>query len=440
MEMTHTNTDHPIIPIDSSRTIIAGIVVIVFFIGGFFTWASLAPLSRAVVSPGILKVDSSRKQIQHLDGGVVTEILVRDGDLVHKGDVLIKLDETRASASLTILSDGLVTALAQRARLVAERDGLSKLTFSDVLSGRRGEDKVEDILASQEAVFKARKSALQGQIHILGKQIARLNQDIEGLQSQMSAKQRQLGFAKDEMVSLKDLLSRGLTGKQRVLELQREGARLEGEIGEHLSEIAAVGTAIAEKELEIYQVKKAFQESVVNELKQVQAEVFDYQERMNAADHVFRQATVRSPVDGVVMGSGFHTIGGVVAPGATLLEIVPGNDRLIIEARIDPADIDDMRIGLPAGIKVTAFNQRNSGELAGELYYVSADVLQDSQTGQSYFTAKIKLLESELDKLIDRRLQPGMMAEVFIRVGERTPIEYLLQPLKDSFRRAWLEE
>jgi len=428
------------IPTNATTPIVAGVLVILLAIGGFGAWAVLSPLSKAVVAPGVIKVDSNRKQIQHLEGGVVKEILVQDGDKVKAGDVLVRLDKTRAEASLTILDDGYNSAIAQRARLASERDKLEQVKFPESLVKLQDDVKISEILKTQEALFNARQMAIKGQVRIIKKQIANLREDAGGLRAQKAAKTRQIGFTQDELRSLQELLKKGLTGKQRVLELEREVARLEGEYGEHVSAIAAVGTAIAEKELEIYQVENAFQENVANELKQVQAEIYDYQERINAAGHVFEQTVVRSPVDGIVMDSGVHTIGGVVGPGEILLEIVPGKDELIVEARIDPKDIDDIRIGLPAGIKITAFNQRNTPEIHGELSYVSADTLQDEQTGQTFFIAKIHIAESELKRLKDRQLQPGMMAEVFIRTGERTPADYLIQPLRDSFRRAWLEE
>ena len=430
----------PKIPINASGPIIAGVLVILVAVGGFVSWAVSAPLAQAVVASGMIKVDSNRKQIQHLEGGIVKEILVRNGDQVSKGDVLVRLDETRAAASLAILQDGYDAALAQQARLVAERDAASEVAFPQQLL-ERGEDKtIKEILKSQSALFEARQAALNGQTQILNKQIAHLREDIGGLRSQKGAKSRQLNFVRDELTSMRGLLKKGLTGKQRVLELEREAARLEGERGELQSEIAATETGIAEKELEIYQVQKGFRETVANELKQIQAEIYDFRERLNAAQHVYGQSEVLSPVDGVVVGSGVHTIGGVVGPGETLLELVPDNDALIVEARVEPKDIDTVRQELPAGIKFTAFNQRKTPELNGVVRYVSADALQDPQTGQAYFIARVEVSESEVGRLGDKRLQPGMMADVFIRTGERTPADYLLQPLRDSFSRAWLED
>ncbi len=432
--------DIPFVPTQSRQLIVAGWLVIVLGIGGFVGWAVSAPLAQAVVASGMIKVNSNRKQIQHLEGGIVKEILVRDGDQVSQGDVLVRLDETRAAASLVILQDSLNAALAQEARLTAERDGAAELVMPEALRARNADNKVAEILKSQNTLFEARQAALAGQIQILEKQIAHLGEDIGGLKSQKAAKSRQLGFVRDELKGMRSLLTKGLTGKRRVLELEREVAKLEGERGELHSRIAATETEIAEKELEIYQVQKGFRESVVNELKQIQGEIFDFRERLNAARHVHGQTEVLSPVDGVVVGSDVHTVGGVVGPGATLLEIVPDDDDLIVEARIEPRDIDDVRPKLPAGIRFTAFNQRTTPEIKGEVQYVSADALQDPKTGQAYFVARIGVVDSETNRLGDKRLQPGMMAEVFIRTGERTAADYLLQPLRDSFRRAWMED
>lgn len=442
MGRQHYNADVALtrIPTSSGATIVFGMLLIGASIGGFSAWATMAPLAEAVVASGTIKVDSSRKQIQHLEGGIVKEILVRDGDHVARGDTLLRLDETRAAASLAILRDGYDSALAQEARLIAERDAATEIRFPEHLTSRSDMETVAEILNAQKALRNARHDAIAGQVEILRKQIAHLREDIVGLEAQIAAKTRQLSFVRDELASVRKLLKKGLSGKQRVLELERELARLQGERAEHQSDIAAAETQISAKELEIHQVSNSFRENVVSELKQVQAEIFDFRERLNAAEHVFSQTEVRAPVDGVVVGSGVHTIGGVISSGETLLELVPLNDELIVEARVDPQDIDKVKLGLPAGVKFNAFNQRTTPELAGTLRYVSADALQDQQAGTSYYVARIEVAENEVKRLGDRRLQPGMMAEVFIRTGERTMADYLLQPLRDSFRRAWLEE
>lgn len=430
----------PELPVSPRATIVFGLTLVFIALGGFVLWAALAPLSEAVVAGGTIKVDSSRKQIQHLEGGIVKEILVRDGDRVTEGDVLVRLDETRAAASLSILRDGYDAAIAQEARLLAERDGLDEIAFPPQIMARKDEAKALEILKSQNILREARKSALEGEVQILEKQRVQLRGDIAGYGAQAAAKKRELAYVQDELKSVRELFSKGMGGKQRVLELEREAADLEGETAELQSRVASAETEISRKELEVFQVAKNFRENVVDELKEVQSEIYDFRERLNAAEHVYGHTEVRAPVDGVVVGSGLHTIGGVVSPGETLLELVPVNDRLIVEARIEPQDIDKVRVGLPAGIKLTAFNQRTTPELAGKLLYVSADSLQDPQSGAVYFLARIEVPASEVERLGDKQLQPGMVAEVFVRTGERTMAEYLLQPLRDSFQRAWLEE
>ncbi|MEM9742015.1 MAG: HlyD family type I secretion periplasmic adaptor subunit [Pseudomonadota bacterium] len=435
-----SNQDVPVIPTNPRNTILFGLSIVSVAIGGFVLWSVLAPLAEAVIASGSLKVDSSRKQIQHLEGGIVKEILVRDGDRVSQGEVLVRLDETQAAASVAILRDGYDAAIAQEARLLAERDGLDTVDFPDNLANREKDPTVAGILKSQRILWDARRSALEGEIAILKKQAVQLKEDIEGLIAQRAARKRQLDFVTDELVSMRELRKRGLSGKQPVLELEREAAQLEGDVAEIESRIDATETEIARKDLEVFQVGKSFRQGVVDELKEVQDEINDYRERLNAAQYVFEQTEVRAPVDGVVVGSGVHTIGGVIAPGGTLLELVPTNDRLIIEARVDPQDIDKVRPGLLADVKLTAFKQRDTPELTGEVRYVSADSLQDQQSGLVYFLARVEVAEKEVARLGDKRLQPGMMAEVFVRTGERTLAEYLSQPLRDSFRRAWLEE
>jgi HlyD family type I secretion membrane fusion protein len=432
--------ESPELPVQPRATILFGFAVVFLMLGGFVIWATLAPLAEAVVAAGTVKVDSSRKQIQHLEGGIVKDILVRDGDRVKHGDILVRLDETRAAASVAILRDGLDEALAQEARLLAERDDLRGIIFHEALLARSGNPKVRGVLDSQRILWEARRAALEGEVQILEKQVAQLQEDILGYQGQIDARTKQLAFVHDELGSVRELQKKGLSGKQRLLELEREAADLEGDRAELKSRISATETEIAEKELQIFQVSKSFRQKVVDELKKVQAEINDFRERLNAAEHLYRQTEVRAPVDGVVVGSGVHTIGGVISPGGTLLELVPVDDKLIVEAKINPQDIDKLHSGLPVGIKLTAFNQRTTPELAGELRYISADVLQDPKSGIAYYVARIEVPEEQVKRLGDKALQPGMTAEVFIRTGERTMAEYLLQPLRDSFRRAWLEE
>jgi HlyD family type I secretion membrane fusion protein len=431
----------PPAPTSTRGVLLAGYGLLLFGLLGFVAWAVIMPLASAVIGPGVVKVDSSRKEVQHLEGGVVKELLVRDGDTVRGGDVVIRLDSTRAASSLGVLESSYFSALAQHARLNAERQEKEVLGFPEELTRRADDPRVQEVMAAQQSLFGARRSSLEGQIRIVDQQIANLEQEIVGLQAQLAAKERQIGIAKGEVGDLRKLLERGMAERTRVLAIERELAELEGRRGEHVSAIAAAKSRIAEKELQKFQLRKAFHEEVVGDLRQVQTEVFDLADRIQAARHTLEHTDIRAPVDGTVVDLRAHTVGGVIGPGSTVLEIVPTQDRLIIEARINPKDIDVVQTGQDAGVKLTAFKQRTTPELNGRVTYVSADALEDRKTGEPYFLARIEVPEYELARLEEgKKAQPGMMAEVYIRTGEKTAAEYLIQPLLDSVRRAWREE
>ena len=429
----------PAPPTDVRKPAVIGYIVSAVFIGGFLLWAMLASIDSAVLASGLVKVDSSRKSIQHLEGGIVSEILVADGDRVEKGQVLVRLDQTRAGASLGVLQSGYLDAVAQQARLLAERDGLEAIAFTeDLLDGSAA--KVAEITHAQTILFKARRESLIGQLSILDQQIMHLEEKIDGLLAQQKAKKDQVVSIGEELVGLNRLLDKGLIDRTRVLALQREKAGLEGEYGEFTSQIAAARTSVGEKKLEKYQIRKSFREEVVTELRSVQAEVFDYGERLLAARHVMEQTEMRAPVSGVIVGRGVHTVGGVIGPGETILELVPLNDSLIIEARVATQDIDNIRVGLDAGVRFTAFNQRETPELTGRVTYVAADVFEDERSGDVYFIARVEVPDEELQRLGESKvLQPGMMSDLMIKTGARTPADYLLEPLVVNFGKAFRE-
>jgi HlyD family type I secretion membrane fusion protein len=417
-----------------------GLFIVIGILGGAVLWAALAPIASAVIANGVIKVDTSRKKIQHPEGGVVREILVRDGDRVKAGDTLVYLDKTRAEASFGVLQAGLDAALAQQARLIAERDELESIEFPVELLARRHEQKVADLIKSQTTQFKARKLSLDGQLSIRDNQIVFLQKGIEGLSAQQLAKEEQLQSLKTENAGLEELLAQGMVEKTKLRNIEREISRLEGERAEHISEIAKSRASIGEKELEKLQIRKSFREEVVESLRKVQTEINDSVERLAAAEHVLGQTDIKSPVDGTVVDLKVHTTGGVVGPGEVMLEIVPTNDRLVIEARVRPEDIDRVYVDLPAVVKLTAFDQRTTPELNGNVVYVSADIIEDPKAGVSYFTTKIEVPEQELQRLDGKVIQPGMTADVFVRTRDRTFMDYLLEPLIRSFNMAWREE
>ena len=422
------------------RAIVAGFVLIAACFGGFGTWAAVAPLASAVVAQGIVAVDSNRKKVQHLEGGVVAELAVRDGERVEAGQVLLRLDETRARAAYGMLRGATDADRAIEARLVAERDGLSMVAYPDELLARADESDVADTLRGQSLLFDARRSAREGQVAILAQRIVQLEEQIEGLAAQKAAKDRQVALIHEELGGLEKLFKQGHARKDRVLALQREAAELDGERGELRASIARLRTSIGETRLEVLQIDRGFREEVVGALRDVQTQLVDLAERLAAARHVVDHVEIRAPADGIVVGLDVHTVGGVVRAGETLLEIVPQDDRLIVEARLRPADIENLAVGHQAMVLFSAFSQRTLPTIVGAVSYVSADSRADPRTGEPYFVARIEIEPGELAKLGERRIQPGMPAEVMIRTGERTALQYLTQPFLDSINRAWREE
>lgn len=415
-----------------------GALIIAATFGVAILWSALAPLSSAVVAPGLVKVDSNRKKIQHLEGGVIQQIFVRDGDRVKAGQTLIRMDKTRADASHGVLRVGSDAAIAQQARLIAERDGLP-FNVPPELSAKSDDPKVNEVIEYQSMLYKARRTSLEGQLSMIDKQIVFLHKGIEGLAAQQRSKEEQLQSHKAELEGLKGLLEKGMVEKTKFRNVEREISRLEGERAEHISDIAKSRANISEKELGKFQIKKNFLEQVGEELRKIQGEVNDYSERMNAAQHTLEQTEIKAPVDGTVVDLRTYTTGGVVSPGELLMEIVPTNDRLIVEAKSRPEDVDRLRVGLPAGVKITAFDQQSMPELNGTLHYVSADIIEDPKSGTAYFLLKIEIPAVELKRLDGKKLQPGMTANVFVRTGTRTFLEYLFDPLLSSFEKAWRE-
>lgn len=406
---------------------------------GFGSWAFTAPLASAVVAQGVVAVDTKRKKIQHFDGGIVKELLVRDGDVVKAGAVIVRLDATKAEANYEIVRGSYLTASAQEARLRAERDEKASIAFPKDLIRDQNNPEVKRVLESETLVFAARKEMLDGQISILHQRISQLGEQVTGLEDQRAATDRQLALINEEAKILKGLFDKGHASRQRLMALQREGARLEGERGKLVAEAARTKTQISETRLEILQLRQKFRTEVTGELRDTESKVFDLKQRLAAAAEVLERIEIRAPVAGTVVAMNANTLGGVLKPGETILEIVPNLDRLIVEAAIRPQDIDGVAEGLVADVIFVPFKQRTTPVLQGRVAYVSADALVDEKTGQAHYSARIEVSERELARLGTNKLQPGMPTEVLIRLGDRTPIDYLMQPILDSMRRSWTE-
>ena len=413
------------------------ILILATLLGG--GWLVFMPLAGAVVVPGNLVVQSNVKQIQHPTGGVVAEIKVHNGSRVAAGDLLVRLDAVQAQASLQVVTKQLEEIRARMARLVAERDGLAQIEFSAERSTRSNNNDIARLLASEESLFKARAEARRSQKDLLQSQAAQLAQQISGFESQMDSKARQLDLIRGELTGVQDLYDKRLVPLTRLTTLQREAAQIDGERGQLTSSIAETRSKIDASQLQIVRIDQDFRADVVKELGEAQAKEAELAERNVAARDLLDRIEIRAPTSGVVNQLSAHTIGGVIRAGETVMEIVPDTDDLQIEARVEPKDIDHVRTGQSAFVRFTAFNQRTTPQLQGTVSYVSADTGHDQQTNASYFTVRIVLPEDERRRLNGQQLVAGMPAEVFMQTGSRTMMGYLLEPITDQMRRAFVE-
>lgn len=424
---------------DTRPYILAGLLIVAVMFGGLGTWAALASLTGAVIAPGTVIVDSNRKTIQHLQGGSVAEIRVRDGDMVQAGDLLVRLDETQARARLSIVEARLDTLRARQDRLLAEQRGDKDITFSPELTSRPDGSKIAEIMSSQKAIFEARRLSIDGQVDIQNQRISQLREQIRGLYALRDSKGRQVAIIDDELKGLKELFAQGFAPRTRILALERTAEQLNGERAQHLTDVAKAQEGISEAQLQIIQLRKNFTESIVNDLEDVQKDIFSAVQEQVAARDVVDHIEIRAPIAGTVVGLDIHTVGGVVAPGQPILNIVPDGDKLVVEARLRPEDIDKVAIGQAAFLRLSAFDLRTTPELAGSVVTVSADSLNDQKTGLSYYIARVQIPDEEIAKLGSLRLVPGMPAEVFIQTGERTALSYIMKPLHDGLARSFRE-
>jgi len=418
--------------------ILSGFLIISTVFVGLGLWASNAPIAKAVVASGSVKVDQNRKRVQHPEGGTVSEILVRDGDLLHAGEVVVRLDATSAKASLGIVRANHDAELARLARLTSERDGNTAIEFPTHLTDRNGEDAVAKLLAVQTQLFETRRTGLTGNVEIFNRQIIQLKEKRKGIKAQVSALRLQTALIKKELKNLNQLFDKGYVGNSKILALKKDAARTKGERGELISEAAETLNAISEKEQQILQISYDFNQRVADGLRESQTKILDLQERLNAANHVLNHIEIRSPVDGVVVSLSVFSKGEVIQPGDVILEVVPRNESLIVEAKVRLTDIDNLTIGQEADILFTAF--KSSPVVLGKVNYISADAFEDKNTGMGYFKVKVTVSPEELNKLGDQKLQPGMPADVIIKLGERTVLQYLYQPISDALAKAWTEE
>jgi HlyD family secretion protein len=389
--------------------LIIGLAIVVVLAGGLGGWASTAEISGALIAPGQIVVESNVKKVQHPTGGVVGEVLARDGDLVKAGDVVVRLDDTVTKASLAIVTKNL-------------------------------DPDVKNIIASETKLFEVRVNGRSGQKAQLHERITQLNEEIAGLIAQEKAKDQEISLVEKELVGVRDLYDKHLVQMTRLTTLERDAARLNGERAQFIASRAQAKGKITETELQIIQVDKDMVSDVSKDLRETNDKIGEFVERKVTAEDQLKRTDIRAPQDGMVLQSTVHTVGGVITAGDAIMMIVPQSDDLQVEAKVNPQDIDKLQIGQKTLLRLSAFNQRTTPELNGVVTRVSPDVTTDQRTGQSYYTIRVSMPPQEVARLGDVRLIPGMPVEAFVQTGDRTMLSYLIKPLNDQLMRAFREK
>ncbi|HEX7788960.1 MAG TPA: HlyD family type I secretion periplasmic adaptor subunit [Afipia sp.] len=420
--------------------LIVGLVVVTLLTCGLGGWASTAQISGALIAPGSIVVDSNVKKVQHPTGGVVGEVRARDGDRVKAGDIVVRLDDTITKASLAIVTKGLNGLYARSARLLAEQDGAERITFPPQLMESFADPDVQSLIGNEIKLFQVRSSGRIGQKAQLKERIAQLKEEIAGLEAQENAKSREIELIQKELVGVRDLYAKNLVQISRLTVLERDAARLDGDRAQFIAQKAQAKGKITEIELQIIQIDKDLSSEVSKEMREINDKIGEFVERKVTAEDQLRRIDIRAPQDGMVLQSTVHTVGGVITAGDAIMLIVPESDNLSVEAKVNPQDIDQLRIGQKTLLRLSAFNQRTTPELNGTISRISPDTTVDQRTGQSYYTIRVSLPAEEVARLGDVRLIPGMPVEAFVQTGERTMISYLAKPLSDQLMRAFREK
>jgi HlyD family type I secretion membrane fusion protein len=415
--------------------------IIIFFtfvvLGG---WSAYAPLDSAVVAPGIVTLESSRKIIQHFEGGIVRKILVHEGQHVEQGDVLILLDNTQPQASADMAYNQYYALLAQEARLLAERDRAETINFPSELSNKIDDPVIAQAVSDQRKQFVEHRASLAGQVSILESRVQQYGTEIEGITVEKTSTESQLGFINSELTDLRGLLEKNLVQKTRVLAMEREKSRLEGVIGRATADIAKAQNGIGETQLNIEQLHKKDSEDVNTQILDTRVKLGDLREKVMVSQDILRRIEIRAPRSGTVQNVHVATIGGVIRAGEPLLELIPDDEGLVVDAQVSPTDIDAIQAGMRAEIRFSAFHGQILPLIMGKVESVSRDRINDEQKKSSYFLARVTVDKNEVPAMVKGRITAGMAAEVIVPTGERTVLSYLVRPLRNRVSTTFREK
>ena len=416
-----------------------GLILILLVVGGVGGWAATTDISGAVIASGSLVVDSNVKKVQHPTGGIVGEIRVRDGSHVTTGDLLIRRDDTVTRANLAIVTKNLTELIARKARLEAERDGKATISFPQELLDLIDQPDTARVMAGERSLFELRRQSREGQTQQLRQRILQLREEIAGNAAQEQAKSKEIEFIGRELTGARELFDKNLMPITKMTQLEREATRLYGERGQLTAAKAQAGGRIAEIELQIIQIDRDLATEVSKDMRESEAKIGELIERKVAAEDQLKRIEIKAPQSGVVHQTSVHTVGGVISAGDAIMLIVPESDELIVEAKVPPTDIDQVRLGQGAVLRFTNFNQRTTPEINGTVQRISADVSVDNRTGLSFYTVRIALAVSEIARLGTVQLVPGMPVEAFMQTSDRKVMSYLVKPLQDQVQRAFRE-
>jgi HlyD family secretion protein len=421
-----------------ARRVALALGLCAFLLIGVGGWAATSSLSGAVLAPGLIVVESNVKKVQHPTGGIVGAILVRNGDVVQGGDLLIRLDDTQTRANLGVVKSQLTELTGRKARLAAERDGSTAVEFPNGYEETDAE--AMRVAEGERRLFAAKRKSIEGQKAQLRERIGQFRHEISGLTRQEKAKSSELQLVKEELQRVEEMYEKRLTPVTRVLAMQRDATRIEGEHGSVVSQIARATGQIAETEIKLLEMEETLRADAQKELRDVEARIAELNERKVSAEDMLQRVDLRAPQTGIIHELAVHTVGGVISPGETIMAIVPLEDEKAVEVRLAPTDIDQVSVGQKARLRFPAFNQRTTPELDGSIARVAPDLTKDPQSGAAYYVARIKIAGADLAAFKQMKLVAGMPVESYIETGERTALSYLTKPFTDQLQRAFREE
>jgi HlyD family secretion protein len=411
------------------------------FVLGLGIWSSFASLESAAIAVGTIESESSRKTIQHFEGGIIKRILVADGDAVRAGQTLILLDDTKARSEVQSLRSQLWDATGREARLLAEQRGYERVSFpAELEDEQKANPSAASVVASQQSIFETRQQVVQSQVAVIKDKRLQVEKEIGGLKEQESAAVRRSAIVREEVATVTYLVNKGLERRPRLLNLEREMAEIDGRRGELAAQISRAEQVIGESQTNLLKLESDRQNEIAQSLREAQNQIFQLRDRLQAATDQLTRTEVKAPEDGVITDLRVHTSGGVIGTGATLMDLVPRQDRLIVSARVRPEDIDVVHSGLSADVQLLPYNQRRVPRLHGTVMHISADRLLDKRTDQPYYAAKIRVHDPRITETDRVQIIPGMPTQVFIKTGRGTVALYALRPLLDSFNNAFHED